>query len=675
MVHALKRIFFILVCFNYYISAQHTVLTESNIFDLETVAEYAVSPDGLKAVFTKNVIRKFNDDPGPDYRELYLIDLITKEIRALLTGSINVMNIQWSGRNTIYYRSAVDKKQQIYAYDLESDKSKQLTRHANSILQYKVSGDGTTIFFTSNELRDKRKPELKSAGFDAEIFEEDYDDITLYSFSLTTSETKKLTNDITVFDFQLSPDEKFIAIQAGEKNLTDYSYMFKDIYLLDLSEGKLSLWVDVPGKLSGMSWSSDSKKLAFIAGSDANDPVSGSLYVIEDLKEKKFNEILNLTEGFEGSVKEVQWKSETELFQLSEESTDNTLVERNIRDKSAVKKLISGKGTLHDIKYTGKALYMIGNTPSHPNELMKWKYDSTILERLTKHNSWLDSVYLSRQEIFAWKADDGLRLEGLLIYPKDYTSDKKYPLIVYIHGGPEACVSNGWVTSYGSWGQIAAAQGYFVFMPNYRASSGRGVAFAKMDRGDLAGAEFNDVLDGIDELIKQGKVDENKVGIGGGSYGGYFSAWAATKHTKRFAASVVFVGVTNQISKSLSTDIPNEDYLVHWGIWPHENFQLYLDRSPVAWAKGSVTPTLILHGKEDPRVPPLQSLELYRSLKLHGKAPVRLVLYPGEGHGNRKNTSRFDFILRTMQWFNYYLKNEGPVTEMPDKYLNVMLEE
>jgi dipeptidyl aminopeptidase/acylaminoacyl peptidase len=269
-----------------------------------------------------------------------------------------------------------------------------------------------------------------------------------------------------------------------------------------------------------------------------------------------------------------------------------------------------------------------------------------------------------------YSAKDGLKIQGVLIYPLNYEQGKKYPLITYIHGGPEAAVQNGWETSYGSWGQFAAAKDYFVFMPNYRASSGRGVEFTMAGFGDLAGKEFEDVIDGIDFLIQKGFVDKNKVGIGGGSYGGYFSAWAATKYTDRFAASVVFVGISNQISKRNTTDIPYEDYYVHWGFWTHENEQLVWERSPVRYAHQSKTPTLILHGKEDPRVHPSQSLELYRALKLHGKAPVRLVFYPGQGHGNSKNTSRYDFLVRTLEWFDYYLKSDYPKDRLPSKYLD-----
>jgi dipeptidyl aminopeptidase/acylaminoacyl peptidase len=192
-----------------------------------------------------------------------------------------------------------------------------------------------------------------------------------------------------------------------------------------------------------------------------------------------------------------------------------------------------------------------------------------------------------------------------------------------------------------------------------------------MDFGNLGAEEFDDVIDGIQHLADKGMVDKNRVGIGGGSYGGYFAAWGATRHTEHFAASVMFVGISNQISKRFTTDIPYEMYHVHWGVWPHEDWELHLDRSPIKYAHESKTPTLILHGKQDPRVHPSQSLELYRAMKTHGQAPVRLIWYPGQGHGNQKNTSKHDYAVRTMEWFEYYLKGDNPRDQMPDKYINL----
>jgi dipeptidyl aminopeptidase/acylaminoacyl peptidase len=232
-------------------------------------------------------------------------------------------------------------------------------------------------------------------------------------------------------------------------------------------------------------------------------------------------------------------------------------------------------------------------------------------------------------------------------------------LIVSVHGGPESHLRNGWLTYYSYPGQVGAAEGFAVFYPNYRGSTGRGVKFSKLGQADYAGKEFDDILDGIDHLAAKGLINPKKVGVTGGSYGGFASAWMATKHTKRFAASVMFVGISDQISKFGTTDIPNEMFLVHARKWPWKDWDFFRERSPITYTEQARTPILIMHGKNDTRVHPSQSMELFRYLKTIGKTPVRLVLYPGEGHGNRKAAGRYDYNLRLMRWMKHYLQGEG----------------
>lgn len=229
-----------------------------------------------------------------------------------------------------------------------------------------------------------------------------------------------------------------------------------------------------------------------------------------------------------------------------------------------------------------------------------------------------------------------------------------------MHGGPEAHYSNGWLTSYSRPAQTAAAEGYFVFYPNYRGSTGRGVEFAMLSQGRYAKEEFDDLVDGVDHLIEQGLVDGEKVGITGGSYGGYATAWGATYYSERFAAAVMFVGISEQISKFGTTDIPQEMNLVHSRAWPWQDWDLFEQSSPVRYADRAQTPILIMHGDSDPRVDPRQSEILYRFLTLQeNPPPARLVFYKGEGHGNSRAASRYDYSLRMMRWMNHYLKGPG----------------
>jgi dipeptidyl aminopeptidase/acylaminoacyl peptidase len=280
--------------------------------------------------------------------------------------------------------------------------------------------------------------------------------------------------------------------------------------------------------------------------------------------------------------------------------------------------------------------------------------------RMTDCNPWLADFPLAPQEIVKYKARDGLELEGILMHPIDERAGGKYPLILCVHGGPEAHERNGWLTNYSRPGQVASSSGYFTFYPNYRGSTGRGVAFSKMGQGDEAGKEFDDLVDAVEYLAGKFPVDKSKVGVTGGSYGGFATAWCSTALSEHFAAGVMFVGISDTIGKKGTTDIPNEDYLVHTRSRPWEDkWEFYLQRSPIYHVKKAKTPLLIMGGKADTRVHPSQSIELYHFLKSLGQVPVRLVQFPGEGHGNRKAALKLDYNIRMMQWFDQYLKGSG----------------
>jgi dipeptidyl aminopeptidase/acylaminoacyl peptidase len=181
------------------------------------------------------------------------------------------------------------------------------------------------------------------------------------------------------------------------------------------------------------------------------------------------------------------------------------------------------------------------------------------------------------------------------------------------------------------------------------------------------------VIDGIDHLVTRGVADADRVGVTGGSYGGYATAWLATRYSERIRAGVMFVGISNKLTKGLTTEIPIEDQMVHTLFPPWADWQFSLERSPIYLAERCRTPLLIMGGTADTRVDPEQSLQFYRALKMMGKTPVRYVRYPGEGHGNRRAASRYDYSVRMLRWFDHYLK--GPGGDPPPWDLGLGVEE
>jgi len=644
---------------------------------IKNVAQVTVSPDGSKAAYLLVTPRPIKKGSGSAYTPLYVYDKETDEHHAITDKDANVSSLGWTpdGKYITYRKSTSEENgSQVFAVKPDGSEKQQITNFNRSVRAYEYR-NAQNLVFTAAAPKNSRKEKLKEKGFKINVVEEDPRDIELWRMNLESGEKTKLTDEGAVFDFTVSPDGKKIAAAIAPENTTDASYMFKRIHILDAETGDLLEKIENPGKLSSMAWSPDSKRLAFQAAAIEADAVAGSLFVFETGQDVDYEDIENIVEDMPLSVIDIAWKDKNTLLFASEESVDITLRSYNPINGKIKTLLEGGKVIFSGFSNEGNSIFLAGNTAEHPSELMHYDLKSKKLNKLSKHNEWLKNRDLARQEKISYTAEDGTRIDGVLIYPLDYNADETYPLITYIHGGPEAAVQNGWLSRYSTWGQFAAASNFFVFYPNYRASSGRGVDYTMEGFGDLLGKEYSDVLDGIDYLIDEGKVDPNLVGIGGGSYGGYFAAWSSTKHTDRFAASVVFVGVTNQVSKRNITDIPWEDYLVHWGFWTHEDHEAVWEASPVKYAHQSKTPTLILHGEEDPRVPITQGEELYRSLKLHGEAPVRFVTYPGEGHGNRKNTNRYDYLVRTLEWFDFYLNENPDSKQMPSKYPEYKLTE
>ncbi|MFN3557198.1 MAG: S9 family peptidase [Bacteroidales bacterium] len=653
-------------------SKAQQVLTPQNLFDLKMVAEVSISPDKSHIAYVVNEPRPFSDPVGADYRHLHVMHVSSGRTTPLMEGKVSVFNIGWTpAGNEISFRANLPGQPgvQVYAMGLQGGEPRRLTQHPRGINSYEFI-DAGTLAIVSTSPEDPQRETLRSRGFNIEIFEEEFRHLNLYRYDLNTHQTRQLTSGVTVFDFALSPDKTMAAAAIAPRNLVDDSFMFKRIFTIDMHTGEMKLLVNNPGKLGKITWSPDGRRIAFQSASKLEDSVIGSLFVSDVPNTKPFEELRNYVQGMELSVIDHQWKDSQTLVYAAEEGVDIVLSEHRLDRPQRDILLGPGQVVFARFHLVDDLVAFAGNTAQHPSELFTFGLRRKNLQRRTQLNPWLDQVSMARQTRLVYNARDGKDIQGVLLYPLNFEQGKQYPLIVYIHGGPEAAVKNGWSTSYSMWGQIAAARDFFVFMPNYRASSGRGVDFTMAGYGDLVGVEYDDVLDGIDHLIRIGYVDSKRVGLGGGSYGGYFSAWSATRHTERFAASVVFVGISNQISKRNTTDIPWEDYYVHWGYWTHEKWEDVYSRSPVKYAHQSQTPTLVLHGTDDPRVPASQGLELYRTLKLHGNAPVRLIWYNGEGHGNRLNVHRLDYIVRTMEWFEYYLNPENPRDKMPEKYLD-----
>lgn len=637
---------------------------------LRAVGSAVIAPDGARAAYLLGVPRVPNvEADGAAWSELHVADLVRGTTRGYVTGKTNVSAPAWTpdGRSIAFLaRRGSDKETALYLLPVDGGEARRALALASSIESYELSADGKTVVCIAASPKDKAREAAREKGFTQEIYEEDGRPSELWLAPLDGSSAPvKVPFEGQPREVHLSPVDGRILVSFTPTVLVDDEYMRKRVLVLEGASGAIVARIDNPGKLGKTGWSPDGKNVALIAAADINDPSAGRLCVAP----ASGGVPRELAPALEADTLDFAWHGPDALLAVNAFGCESRF-DRYTLAGGAPQTLVAPGGpilTSLSLAKDGLASVFTASSAQHPSELFRLRHGESTPTRVSDSNPELAGLSFAKQEVVRHRARDGVELEGVLIHPLKRAEGQRVPLILNVHGGPEAHVSNGWLTAYSNPGQVAAARGFAVFHPNYRGSTGRGVAFSKLGQGDPAGKEFDDLVDAVDHLVTLGLVDTAKVGVTGGSYGGYATAWCSTRYSERFAAGVMMVGIANKVSKVGTTDIPDEEFYVHALQRPWDDWQKMLERSPITHAGNCKTPLLILHGKDDPRVSPTQSRELYRHLKLRSQAPVRLVLYPGEGHGNRRAASRFDYALRSLEWFEHYLL--GPGGEMPDPVL------
>jgi dipeptidyl aminopeptidase/acylaminoacyl peptidase len=672
-------------------------MTFEQLAALRSVDEVQISSDGATIAYTLRVPRRPGvEEDGPAWRELHVIDLASGIERTFVGGEVKVSRILFSPDGALITYLAKrngDEHDTLWAIPLAGGESRRLVSFGTEITDYQVSPDGSMLAFVAKEPEDETREKAHEKGYSQEIFEEDWLPKRVWLTAMPVfcpaaldpssapegedDEPDALPLEGSIFNVRWSPDGAQLAVDVAPTPLIDDRYMARRVHIVDAHTGEVRARFDNPGKLGDFGFSPDGARLAMISAADPNDPAEGRLMAAP----AGGGELVDLLPGLLGHVTAFAWLDPATLVFISDEGEETRLGEVMVEGGNQKTILVSGvdEGGVRvpvltglGLAKTGNRLALVGESPTHSSEVYTLVLGEKVPARLTDSNPWLREVELAPQEVFRHQARDGLDLAGVLIRPLQ-AAEGPAPLILMVHGGPEGHRRNGWLTDYSAPGQLAAARGYAVFYPNYRGSTGRGVAFSKLSQGDAAGAEFDDLVDGVDALVARGIVDPERVGVTGGSYGGYATAWLATRYSDRFHAGVMFVGISNKISKGMTTEIPVEDIMVHTLFEPYTRWQFSLERSPIYHVEKCRTPLLIAGGTDDSRVHPSQSLQLYRALKLIGKVPVRYVRYPGEEHGNARAAARDDYARRLMHWMDHFVM-EGR-TDLPPWELEYQLVE
>lgn len=647
-------------------------ITAEDIARIQTVTSSIISEDGKYVAYTLNIPADPVKENLPASNHLYVLNTQTGVTKPYYTSSSVSQLAFRPKKNTLTFlsRKPGENTNAVFELDFSGGEAVKVFSYSSNILAYNWHPDGKTIAFSVN---DRGAAPNNPLVYKPNFYEETMGERKAYITDVANPTSVKLVNvPGSIYKHVWSPDGSKLAISVAPTASVDDSYMRQSVKIVDGNTGNVIAAIQNEGKLGSIHWSPDGASIALLAAKDLNDPTEGSILIVSaNGGTPKIIDVEVL-----GKYEQINWTDANTIHYVLSEGIATSI--GSIKPDGSGRKVIF-KSDTHVItgfsKSGGNIFSFVANTPSHPGELFTLEDGKKVsVQKRTDSNPWLASKKMGKQEVITYKSRDGkYDIQGMLIYPTNYQAGTSVPLITVVHGGPESHYSNGWLTGYSSPGQVSAARGYAVFYPNYRGSTGRGHEFTYSSQGDMAGKEFDDIVDGVDYLIAQGIADKNRVGVTGGSYGGYASAWMSTYYSDRFAAAVMFVGISNNLSKWGTSDIPDELYYVHARSRIWESWQKKLERSPIYYVDRSQTPILIMHGADDPRVHPAQSMELYRHLKVRKpEVPVRLIYYPGEGHGNARSGSRYDYNLRMLQWFDTYLKTGNRTAEMPNLDLPVL---
>lgn len=422
------------------------------------------------------------------------------------------------------------------------------------------------------------------------------------------------------FDPSWSPDGKSIAYLATKRDITTIDSVAEDahVWLIDAAGGRgRELTAKLDRRARSPRWANDGKHVFFLAGDEGETKLWAVKVEGDDLRE-----IFRRPDRLE-STPDQHWRARP--YQISSFSLDSRPV-------------------------TQVAFVM--SDAVHPAEV--WTAAPLVpaaFQRISRHNDeFRRGVNLSEPSEIKFKSFDGTQVQGWIIRPLGWRSDRKYPLILSVHGGPHGM--SGWGFNAGF--QVYAARGYGVLYLNPRGSSGYGQKFSDGTIGEWGGGDYKDLMAGVDEALRrQTWINPERLGVTGGSYGGFMTNWIITQ-TPRFKAAVASASVSNLIS-FYSTSLYQDLIHAEFNGFPWDNFELLWQWSPLRYVRQAQTPTLFLHGEQDHDVHITQAEEMYMGLKRRGVEAV-LVRYPREGHGLREPQHRVDALERTVSWFDRFLK-------------------
>ncbi len=653
----------------------------NDLINLKRVGDPQVSPDGKWVAYSIGVVDKA---ANKTVTQIYMMAIDGSSKKQITNAAGSSSSPRWSpdGKWLAFTTGG-----QIWTMKPDGSDRKQVTKLSSGAGQPVWSADGKWIAFSSdvypeckddacNEAEDEKaeKSKVKAHVTERLLFKHwvewrDRKRTHVFVVSSSGGNARDVTpgdfdsppyGAATGVDYTFSPDGSNIVYLRNPDKVEALSTN-SDIYIQSLNGGSVkNITANMKGYDAGPVYTPDGKYLLFRSQERAT-------FEADRWRIMRYNpqsgEIVELTRGFDQQADDIVISPDGKMIYFTAGERGKAPIfsvpvepDFRLRIATHVKKVIDGVFASNlNVTSDGKLIFA-ANSMSMPTEIMSANTTGGGVTSLTTiNNASLASFGLQKPEEMDWKGGLGANVHGFLLKPAKFDPAKKYPLIVLIHGGPQGAWSDNWGYRWNP--QIFANQGYVVFMPNPRGSTGYGQKFVDEISGDWGGKAYTDIMNGVAEVTKKPFIDKTRIGAAGASYGGYMVDWLLGHNNDprfKFKAFVSHAGVYNLESMATATE---ELWFVNWEFkgFPWQNRAQYERWSPNRFAANFATPTLVTAGELDYRVPYDQSLQLYTTLQLKG-VDSKLIMFPDEGHWILKPQNSEFWYNNVNDWFKKYLK-------------------
>lgn len=653
-------------------------ITKESLFELQSITNPVLAPNEQEALFIRTQV---NEEENTYNAHLFHIELASGNITQWTFGNERVSSPAWSPNGErVAFLVKRGEKQQLYVLNRRGGEAQEMTTLPNGVNSFLWSPCGEKIWLTTSvkeglaitdeeEKEDKKFP--KAYVVDKMKYKADsvgllpqkrYAQIAVVA--LDTKEVTAFTDAPYSHSLQgISHDGQTLVVAVNRADNTDDVFR-TPLYLVNVDTKEETVLIDEDGYYGDAAFSFDDRYIAF-GGSDRTfkNATHGHIYIYDTQSKttQKLTEMFDVPVGDyavgdtqqSASAPTVMWTENNDLyFQVSTEGDVRlyyATLEGAIYPASPENEHIYGYAFF---KNGNRALMTVSN-PIFPGELFDFDITTGERKQLTTFNDeFLANTTLSTPEAIVYTAKDGFTVHGWIMKPANYIVGEKYPLIVEVHGGPHTLYANTFFHEM----QLLAAQGYGVLYVNPRGSHGYSQEFVDAVRGDYGGGDYEDIMAGLDyALANYNWIDEARLGLTGGSYGGFMTNWAVG-HTNRFKAAVTQRSISNWISFNGVSDIGY--YFTEWQMLADMNdVEKLWHHSPLKYAANVETPLLILHSERDFRCPIEQAEQFYITLKRMGKE-VGFVRFPESDHNLSRTgipSLRVERLAQITGWFEKYL--------------------